>query len=76
MRAASASTSSQEIVISRDRRAARRSDLHECEFPLILGPFLEESFDSAESFDDSLGVVDAINTHAEKAGLDSKILEQ
>src|ERR1051326_6765346 len=55
----------QEIVVLRDIRAARSADLNETEFLPVLRILVEESLDSAEALEDSLGVVDAIDTDAD-----------
>ena len=63
MRSASWTTSCINVVIALDLGAAGRTDLHEGEFVLIGRTFFEEGFDAAETFGDSLGVVDAIDAH-------------
>src|SRR5271156_6312541 len=50
-------------------RAARGSDLHEAEFPLITRRFLEEPLDCQEAFENSFGVVDAIDANPHKSCL-------
>ena len=66
----------QEIVIARDFRAAGRADLHEREFFAIGRPLLEEAFDAAQAFQQSLGVVHAVNAHSDEVRLDAQLVQQ
>src|SRR5689334_15764048 len=50
--------------------SARRSQFDEGESSLIVGIFLEESLEAAESFDDAFGVIDAVDADSEKFRLD------
>src|ERR1700732_2945629 len=59
----------EQVVIALDMCPARSSDLHECEFPLIAGEFLEESLDRKEPLKNSLGIVDAIDTNSHERRL-------
>ncbi len=63
----------EEIFVALDVRAAGRADLHERESLLVRGVQLEKALQSAKTFQDSLGVVNAIDTHAEKRSLNSHL---
>src|SRR5260370_27096493 len=54
-------------------RAAGTEDLHETEPLLVSGVELEKTLESAEALEDSLGVVNAIDTHSEERGLDTHL---
>jgi hypothetical protein len=63
-------------VITLDVRATGRSDFDEGKFPLITGIFLEESFDGQKAFENSLGVVDAIDADAHEGCFNSQTTQQ
>src|SRR5436309_1957288 len=56
----------EKILIALNVRAARGTDLHESQPLLVSGIDLEKTLQGAEALEDSLGVVNAIDTHAEE----------
>src|SRR5947208_15471492 len=58
----------EKILIALNVRAARGTDLHESQPLLVSGIGLEKTLQGAEALEDSLGVVNAIDTHAEGRG--------
>src|SRR5260370_14960337 len=60
----------EEVPVALNVRAAWRTDLHECEPLLVSGVEFEKTLEGAEALEDSLGIVNAIDTHSKKRGLD------
>src|SRR6267154_249079 len=59
----------EELLVALNIRAAGRADLDESEALLVRGIQFEKSFQCAETLQDSLSVVDAIDAHSEKRSL-------
>ena len=66
----------QEIVVALDVGAAGRADLHEGEAALVARILFQKTLDRPEAFEDSLGVIDAVNAHAEQQSFDAQLLDQ
>ena len=56
----------QQIVVALDVGPAGRSNLYECEVPLVLGIFFEKTFNREKAFEDAFGIVHTIDPYAEK----------
>src|SRR5579864_2208319 len=65
-----------EIVISLKMTAARGSNLHKCELPLIARIFFKKSFHCKEPLQNSFGVVESVYTHSQKQPLNVQALEE
>src|SRR5882724_5071054 len=65
-----------EIGISLNTTACRSAYLNEGKLALIPGIFFQKRFDCLEPFDDSLGIVHAIDTHANVGCFDAEFCDQ
>src|SRR6516225_12269834 len=60
------------LPVAGDVRAARCSNLYKREPLLVGGVQLQEALDGMKTLQDSLGIVNAVHTHAEKRRLNSE----
>src|SRR5271166_1883798 len=63
----------EKLLVTRNVRAAGSADLYQGEAALINRIHFKEAFHATEAFDDSLGVVHAIDTNGQKRGFDSEL---
>src|SRR5262249_40940941 len=66
----------QQIVIALDVRAAWRTNLYENELALVGRPLFQHALDRQEPLLDSLGVIDAIDTHSNEHRIHTKLSQQ
>src|SRR5579871_1029604 len=65
-----------QIVIARNVSPAGRADLHESEFLFVSRAFFQEALNTAETFRNSLGVVDAIHSDAHEGSAHAEFRQQ
>jgi hypothetical protein len=61
----------QKLLIPGNVRSAGRADLHKRESPLISGIHFDEPLDPAKSFQNTLCVIHAVDTHAQERSLNA-----
>ena len=66
----------QQVAVSLDLGAAGSAYLDKSELLLVCGIFVQESLDAAKLFQNSLGVIDSINTHPHIRSVYTEALEQ
>src|SRR5437867_2107972 len=64
------------LMVSLDVSTAGCANLHESERTLISRIAFQESLDRQKTFQNSLGVIDPVNSHPEKNRIQTEILEQ
>src|SRR5690349_7210096 len=66
----------QQPLIAVNFGAAGSADLNKCEASLIGRVKLQEALDPAKSFEDTLRVIHAVDSHPKQSGLDAQLIAQ